>query len=312
MFSLKSNILTLSLALFGSAASIAAAASPATDFPPLSPLVRADLEKRDPSEYQLFHADPATLYGRDETPSSSNLTRRAVVPGQIERCKTSSCFAFTFDDGPYIYHRKIADEIAAIGTKATFFVNGNNYGCIYDPENVKALKYSYAQGHQICSHTWSHPDIMTISRQDLDKQVQFVEDALYKILGVVPACIRPPYGSVDDATTSYLNNKWGYNVILWNVDTKDADGASVKYSLDQYRPLKAPKHVIVLNHETVPTTSSKVIPRALDIVQANGYKPSSMGTVAQTVGFAPYKVVGKPGTRDSSWTCAGKPQPGSG
>ncbi|CAD6971884.1 unnamed protein product [Tilletia controversa] len=299
MFALKSSTLALVLAVLGGSALASAASAPGPDFPPLSPLVRADLERRDPSEYELFHNEQR----------SGNVTTRAVIPGGITRCTTTKCFSFTFDDGPY--HQKIADEIASIGTRATFFVNGNNYQCIYDDAAVAALKYSYNAGHQICSHTWSHPDIETISRARLDKEVQFIEDALYKILGVVPACIRPPYGSASDATIQYLNNKWGYNVVLWNADTKDADGAAVSFSLNQYRALKAPKHVIILNHETVPTTSSKVIPQALQIVQDNGYEPKYMGTVAQTIGFAPYKVIGKPGKRDSTWTCAGKPLPGS-
>ncbi|KAK0520408.1 hypothetical protein OC834_007049 [Tilletia horrida] len=297
MLALKSTILAAFAACIGTAA-----ASSTPDFPPLSPLVRADLERRDPSEYQLFH--------NNHEERSGNLSRRAVIPGAIQRCNTHACLSLTFDDGPYNYHQKLTDQVLSIGAKPTFFVNGNNYQCIYDEAAVAALKYSYSRGAQICSHTWSHPDIMTISRAQLDKQVQFVEDALYKILGVVPACIRPPYGSADDATISYLNDKWGLQVVLWNADTKDADGAAVSYSLNQYRALKAPKHVIILNHETVPTTSSKVIPRALQIVQDNGYQGADMGTVAQTVGFSPYKVVGKPGKRDSTWTCAGKPQPG--
>ncbi|CAD6896058.1 unnamed protein product [Tilletia controversa] len=162
------------------------------------------------------------------------------------------CFAFTFDDGP------VADDIASIGARATFFVVGNMGKCIYDEDSVQAL-----------------------SRPAIDQQVQLVEEALFKILGVVPACIRPPYGSASPSTIQYLNQK--------------------------YRSLHAPQNVIIFNHETVPTTSNQVIPQALQIVRQNGYHPRNMGTVAQTVGFAPYKVIGRPGVRDSSWTCAGKP-----
>ncbi|CAD6917979.1 unnamed protein product [Tilletia controversa] len=146
------------------------------------------------------------------------------------------CFAFTFDDGP------VADDIASIGARATFFVVGNMGKCIYDEDSVQAL-----------------------SRPAIDQQVQLVEEALFKILGVVPACIRPPYGSASPSTIQYLNQK--------------------------YRSLHTPQNVIIFNHETVPTTSNQVIPQALQI----------------TVGFAPYKVIGRPGVRDSSWTCAGKP-----
>ncbi len=36
----------------------------------------------------------------------------------------------TFDDGPYLYEQQVANQMN--GGKATFFLNGNNYACIYD------------------------------------------------------------------------------------------------------------------------------------------------------------------------------------
>ncbi|CAD7066242.1 unnamed protein product [Tilletia caries] len=255
MFASKPSTLALSLVLiiFGGSVLPSIASAPKPRFPPLSSLVRADLERRDPNEYQLFHKQE----------HSGNVSARSVVSGGISQCRTQGCFAFTFDDGPN--HRKVADDIASIGARATFFVVGNMGKCIYDEDSVQALRYSYNAGHQICSHTWSHPNIETLSRPAIDQQVQLVEEALFKILGVVPACIRPPYGSASPSTIQYLNQK--------------------------YRSLHAPQNVIIFNHETVPTTSNQVIPQALQI----------------TVGFAPYKVIGRPGVRDSSWTCAGKP-----
>ncbi len=58
---------------------------------------------------------------------------------------------------------------------------------------------------------------------------------------------------------------------------------------------------------TVAGTVDTVIPQAVNIVRQNGYKGSQ--TVATTLGFNPYKVVGKYGTRDGSWTCNGSPSP---
>lgn len=97
-------------------------------------------------------------------------------------------------------HKFIADTVNNAGYKATFFVNGANYGCIYDEANVSNLRYSYAQGHQICSHTWGHvvsfsstllcrlsliqlhqKHLNQMSDAQLDRQVRLVEDALYKV-----------------------------------------------------------------------------------------------------------------------------------
>lgn len=45
-------------------------------------------------------------------------------------------------DGPYQYENDIADKLN--GGKGTFFLNGNNYVCIYDRiDQVRALHAAY-------------------------------------------------------------------------------------------------------------------------------------------------------------------------
>ncbi|PWZ00474.1 glycoside hydrolase/deacetylase [Testicularia cyperi] len=268
----------------------------------LSPAVRRELSHMDPSEYQLFERDNLTT-------EEGGLHKRAQINGLQTRCTSSKCMSITFDDGAYNWHKKLANLFDQNGSKATFFVNGNNFDCIYNDARVSALRYSYERGHQICSHTWSHPNLASLSNSQLDRQVQLVEDALWKIIGAVPSCIRAPYGSITDAQVKYLNDRWGLVVVGWNFDSNDANGYGVDYALNVYRGLKAPKHAIVLNHETVETTPNTVMPQALQIIKQNGYSGSQ--TVASTLGFNPYKVVGQYQNRDSSWTCDGKPAPGA-
>ena len=40
--------------------------------------------------------------------------------------------ALTFDDGPFQFSTIVANAITAAGGHTTFFINGKNYGCIYD------------------------------------------------------------------------------------------------------------------------------------------------------------------------------------
>lgn len=47
----------------------------------------------------------------------------------------------------YMYGGAEADLIASYGGKATFFVNGNNWACIYD--NADELIRRYKAGHLI-------------------------------------------------------------------------------------------------------------------------------------------------------------------
>ena len=273
----------------------------------LSPEVRASLAKMPVDSYKLYESGLLKLNETEE--DGEDLEKRAQVNGIVTRCNTSKCMSITFDDGPYTQHRRLVDTLDAAGSKGTFFVNGNNYRCIYDDASVQALRYSYSRGHEICSHSWSHPNIANLNNQQLDRQIQLVEDALWKIIGAVPSCFRAPYGSIRDDQVAYLNNRWGLQVIHWNFDSQDANGYGTDYALNVYRGLKAPKHAIVLNHETVDTTPSVVIPQAVNIIKQNGYSGSQ--TTARTVGYNPYKVTGPYGNRDGSWTCSGKPAPGA-
>lgn len=88
--------------------------------PPLPAEVRADLAKKEPSEYQLFHlGDKETGLQKRELPSR--------LKGLQTSCKTNSCFDFTFDDGPYVNMRHITDTALANNFKITFFLNVYNW-----------------------------------------------------------------------------------------------------------------------------------------------------------------------------------------
>lgn len=292
-------------AAIGAAVLTPASASPTTmsTIPDtISENVRRELAGMKSSDY--------TLYARNAGPTNKLSKRAAQLNGIQTTCTRNNCLSITFDDGPYTWESKLVNTLANAGDqKATFFVNGNNFRCIYEPEQVRILRNTYERGHQICSHTWGHPDISKLNNHQLDQQVQLVEDALWKILGVVPACFRAPYGNIRPDQVKYLNDRWGLVVVGWNRDTGDANGDGVQAGLNVYRNLRAPTKAIVLNHETVQATVDTVIPQAVNIVRQNGYSGSR--TVHHNLNFNPYKVVGRYQNRDSTWTCSNKPAPGA-
>ncbi|KAG8766285.1 Carbohydrate esterase 4 protein, partial [Serendipita sp. 397] len=114
----------------------------------------------------------------------------------ISQCQHD--FAYTWDDGPYTAHADIRTAFNNVGGKTTFFVNGDNWSCIYDQANVDRLRASFQQGHQIASHTWSHRNLATLSEAEIDYEIQRLDEAFIKILGVRPKFLRPPYGGIDE------------------------------------------------------------------------------------------------------------------
>ncbi|KAF9257675.1 glycoside hydrolase/deacetylase [Marasmius fiardii PR-910] len=223
-------------------------------------------------------------------------------------CQNNNQIALTFDDGPWIHLRGISDAFTNAGAKATFFWNGNNYDCIYNQDRVSDMQYAYNAGHQIGSHTWSHADLTTLSNDQIVDGMYRVEEALAKILGVLPGFMRPPFGSTNGNVQSISFSR-NQNVALWDQDTQDADGASVDFSKGVYNQIvnDHPSNALVLEHETVDTTASTLVPYAINLFQNAGYQ---LVTFAECVGTQPYQAIGQPQQRDSSWTCNGTPNPG--
>jgi peptidoglycan/xylan/chitin deacetylase (PgdA/CDA1 family) len=220
------------------------------------------------------------------------------------KCTTANTVALTFDDGPWVYEGNIIDQLNAAGAKGTFFVNGNNYQCIYDQAMVTLIKKAHSGGHQLGSHTWRHKDLTTLTWDQIHDEMWKTELALQKILGVSPGFMRPPYGNYNDLvrTASASRNQ---SLVIWDFDSGDSVGATPAQSKQRYTTVanQRPSNILTLNHETVQTTSTQVLPHAISVLKAKGY---SFVTVPQCLGKTPYKASGTtnvPGTRDSTWKC---------
>ncbi|GAA5973558.1 hypothetical protein JCM11641_007118 [Rhodosporidiobolus odoratus] len=232
-----------------------------------------------------------------------DLEARATSDGVMTTCKNSGQIALTFDDGDYPYGTQIANYLTKQGLKGSFFVNGYNWNCIYD--RADDLVARYKQGHIIGSHTWSHPDITKLSDAKFNQQLDLVETALKKILGIKPRFFRAPYGNTNAAKLKILKAR-GYTVVGWNFDSNDANGRAPADTVNDYKKLVYPKTYIALNHETKEGTAKTVIPQIVPALLKKGYQLVDLPTC---LGVSPYQSVGTPGNRDSTWTCSGTPAP---
>jgi len=229
------------------------------------------------------------------------LIQRVSLATVYSGCTAANTVALTFDDGPYIYETQISDLLTKNGIKGTFFVNGNNYDCIYDDRQINSLKHAYAAGHFVASHTWAHKDLTTLSFDNIHDEMWRVELALSRILGVTTAWMRPPYGNYNDLVRQVAKQR-NQSLVLWDFDSGDSTGSTVQQSESAYDALanSHPNNVLALNHETYQTTADSVLPYAIKTLKAKGYK---FATVAECLGLPAYRAVGTPGTKDSSWSC---------
>lgn len=121
--------------------------------------------------------------------------------------------ALTYDDGPYpASSNRILDCLEENGVVATFYELGQNVAAY--PEVLKRQK---ELGMEIGSHSWSHPNLNTLSAAAVKEQLDKTNGAIKKAIGHPSESFRPPYGNSNKNVQKYANAP----VVLWSVDTLD-------------------------------------------------------------------------------------------
>jgi hypothetical protein len=75
-------------------------------------------------------------------------------------------------------------------------------------------------GHEICSHTWSHTALTTLTNEQIIAEIRWTEKIIREVTGVTPRYLRPPYGDVDDRVRAVVEAA-GYRILHWNLDSFD-------------------------------------------------------------------------------------------
>jgi len=174
--------------------------------------------------------------------------------------------AMTFDDGPSAaLTPKLLDLLAARNIKATFFVIGQNVA-----EYPEIVARAAREGHEIASHSWSHPNLAKMSQESVRSQMQRTDDAIKNTTGKSPTLLRPPYGSITEREKRWIHDEFGYDIILWDVDPLDwkrPGSAAVRNRIvKETRPGS-----IVLAHDIHPGTV-EAMPSTFDELEAKGFK----------------------------------------
>ncbi len=185
--------------------------------------------------------------------------------------------AMTFDDGPHAtLTPKLLDILAARHMKVTFFVLGE---CVQ--ENPEVLRRAAREGHEIASHSWSHPNLGKMSDEGVRSQLQRTDDIIRTTIGVRPTLFRPPYGSITAHEKQWIHDRFGYRIILWDVDPLDwkRPGPAVVRSriLKETHPGS-----IILSHD-IHAPTIEAMPSTFDELLAKGFK---FVTVSELLGMA--------------------------
>ena len=172
----------------------------------------------------------------------------------------------TFDDGP---HRTatpdILDTLANRGVEATFFVTGEM--TVARPEIVRRAT---KEGHRIGNHSWSHPELTTLDRAQVESQLRRTNEVIEQTTGIFPSEWRPPYGATNGFVEAAAQDVGLNSMVLWTIDPRDWADPPATTIRDRVLQGVRPGGVVLLHDGTGQNTAA-ALPMILDGLRERGY-----------------------------------------
>lgn len=170
---------------------------------------------------------------------------------------TFNC-AWSAEDVP-----EILETLGRYDAKATFFLVGS-----WAEENPDAVKMIAEAGHEIGTHSNTHPDMAAISREKIIEELRRSCERIAAAGGGVPTLFRAPSGSYNNTLMETAAQE-GFTTIQWDVDSRDwkkPDPAEMTAKVTENVQCGS----IVLFHCGAEPTP-EALPRILDILSQQGY-----------------------------------------
>jgi len=174
----------------------------------------------------------------------------------------------TFDDGPSRQTTEtVLAALAAHCTKATFFMVGRM--ALAEPDLAKRVA---ALGHTVGTHTWSHANLGSSSKEKMVREIEMGVSAVSAALGQpVAPFFRFPYLSAPKRGVKYLEER---NLGIFSIDVDSFDyrtRSAAKMQQTVLAGLKARGKGIILFHDIQHSTARGVM-SLLDELKRRGYK----------------------------------------
>lgn len=184
-----------------------------------------------------------------------------------------------------------ADDIDSIlktlknnNVKITFFMVGDWIDKF--PEAVKKIN---SEGHEIASHSNTHPHVNNLSYEENIKEIEDSNKKIENITGKKTKVYRPPYGEYNDTVIRAAEDK-GYYCIQWSLDTLDYTGITGEEMWNRLDEKIKSGDIILSHNGTKHTADSldmlikniknkglEIVPVS-DLIYKDSYKINSNGT----------------------------------
>lgn len=170
--------------------------------------------------------------------------------------------ALTFDDGPNPNTTpQLLNILKQKKVKASFFMLGNNANAY--PSVAKRVSN---EGHQIGSHSYSHPQLTSLSAYQVANQTREADKAIYLATGILPKTFRPPYGAINHSVSNTVSKP----SIMWSIDTRDWESRNPT-AINNVVNRNIHNGAIILLHD-IHQTSVNSVPQMIDNLRRQGYE----------------------------------------
>jgi peptidoglycan-N-acetylmuramic acid deacetylase len=138
------------------------------------------------------------------------------------------------------------------------------------------------EGHTVCNHTASHPDLSAASADRIRSEITELEESYRALTGKEMAkFFRPPEGKFSETMLKTVS-ELGYKTVFWSFAYADWDNNAQPTAQKAMQCIMDNVHngAVMLLHPTS-ATNAAVLPSVIDELRAQGYR---FGTLDQLCG----------------------------
>ena len=150
----------------------------------------------------------------------------------------------------------------------TFFIVGD-----WADKYPEAVKKIHEAGHEIGSHSNTHPHVNNLSSEKNLEEIQLSVNKLERITGNKTTLYRAPYGEYNDTVIKTAREN-GYFTIQWNLDTLDYKGLTGEEMWNRLKN-KLDKGSIILSHNGTNHTADS-LDMLIKNIKSKGFKVTTV------------------------------------
>ena len=201
---------------------------------------------------------------QDALPVQLPFTGERKVPiYYVETEEKKAAFSFDACWGA-TYTPDILEILKENNIDTTFFLTG--YWVEKHPDMVKKIDRA---GHEFGNHTYSHPHLNNLSREQIKAEVERVDAMITELTGNKPELFRPPFGEYSNKVVEAVHEQ-GHMPIQWSIDSLDWKEMGKEPMVNRVKDNLHPGAIVLFHNNGRYTTEA--LPEIIDYVKGEGYE----------------------------------------